>query len=228
MSPSTIDRIATLAGALIVSSCRFGGPSGDPTLHVVDAAGGFAGTGGQAGRAGSGGSAGQGGGGGGGNPGGSAGAAADAANDVADDVIADGGRDGDAGLPDIQADDDVASDGNSADSAPPTACLPPFSSAVCDPVCNVGCPALFRCDVTDTPRTGVCIGTLLSSIGEGMACTRSPLTDDCVERLSCVEGICRRLCYRDTDCATSGTCCTTAIEVDAGPSGFRICGTCAP
>jgi hypothetical protein len=228
MSPSTIDRIATLAGALIVSSCRFGGPSGDPTLHVVDAAGGFAGTGGQAGRTGSGGSSGDGDAGAAGNSGGSAGATADASNDVADDVIAEGGRDGDAEWPDIQADADVASDANRADSTPPTVCVPPFTSAGCDPVCNIGCPALFRCDVTDTARTGVCIGTLLSSIGEGMACMRTPLTDDCFERLSCVEGICRRLCYRDTDCATSGSCCTTAIEVDAGPSGYRICGPCTP
>jgi hypothetical protein len=78
------------------------------------------------------------------------------------------------------------------------------------------------------PRTGVCIGTLLSPATEGMACTRTVLTDDCIERLSCLEGICRRLCYRDTDCATSGTCCNTAIDLDGGPSGYRICAPCGP
>jgi hypothetical protein len=249
MSPSTTERFTVLAAALISGSCRFGGPSGDPTLPVHGAAG----TGGQAGQAGTGqaGDAGSGlagrggtsgafGGEGGNNPGGAAGSAVDAGHDAADDTPQEGGverdtssidgnagTDGNAGA-DRDADDDDDSDGDSADNAPPTACLPPFSSAVCDPVCNIGCPALFRCDITDAPRTGVCLGTLLSPATEGMACTRTPLTDDCIERLSCIEGICRRLCYRDTDCTTSGTCCNTAIDMDGGPSGYRSCAPCRP
>jgi hypothetical protein len=236
MSPSTIDRVATLVAALFSSSCRFGGPSGDPTLLVVDGAGGFAASGGQAGRAGSAGEAGRAASGGSSgaagaiHPGGSAGAAADAGDDVSDDA-------GDDATPDAMPDEDVSSldsradgppDGESPDNRPPTACLPPFSSAICDPVCNTGCPALFRCDITDTPRTGVCVGTLLSPVTEGMACTRTLATDDCVERLSCIDRVCRRLCYRDTDCATNGTCCTVAVEVDGGPSGFRTCAPCGP
>ena len=259
MSPSTTERLATLVAALIASSCRFGGPSGDPTLPVGGAAGAM-GTGGQAGQGGSGqaddagsgqagrggssgasggegGSSGTSGGQGGSNPGGAAGAAVDASHDVADDTEPDGGIDHDASLIDVDRDaslidvdagGDGDSDGDSGDAAPPTGCLPSFSSAVCDPVCNTGCPALFRCDITDTPRTGVCLGTLLSPVTEGMACTRTALTDDCIERLSCVEGICRRLCYRDTDCTTSGTCCNTAIDVDGGTSGYRSCAPCRP
>src|SRR5688500_2715669 len=155
MSPSTTERMATLLAALISSSCRFGGPSGDPTLPIDGPAGG-SGTGGQAGqagngqagdagsgRAGHGGSSGASGGEGGSNPGGAAGAAAvDAGHDVVDDTAPEGGIERDTSLIDGDAGDDGGSDGDgdsngdSADSAPPTGCLPPFSSAVCDPVCN--------------------------------------------------------------------------------------------
>ena len=243
MSRCTINHVATVVAALVMSACRFGGPSGDPTLPSVDGAAGAAGNGGGAGQAGSGGQAGQAGTGGqagqagsggasgeggGIDDGGSAEATADAGNDIADDALPDGEVDHDASWSDIQVDADGASDGESADTAPPTACLPPFSSAICDPVCNMGCPPLLRCDITDTPRIGVCVGTLLSPITEGMACTRTAVTDDCIERLSCVEGVCRCLCYRDTDCTTSGTCCNTSIDVDAGPSGYRLCAPCGP
>ena len=265
MSRSTTDlqarcgqlpRVATLLAALIASSCRFGGPSGDPTLLVGDGSAGTAGSGGQAGNAGSGGdggnaghagTAGNGGNGGQGglagssgtagvggstSTGGAAGAIADAHDDIFEVAAPEGGRDGDASGLDGRADvggsfDGEFPDGALPDIAPP-ACVPPFSSAVCDPVCNVGCTALLRCDITDTPRTGVCVGTLLSTVTEGMPCTRTAVTDECTERLSCLEGICRRLCYRDTDCTTSGTCCNTAIDVDAGPTGYRMCSPCGP
>jgi len=249
MSPSTTERLATLVVALISTSCRLGGPSGDPTLPVDGAAGAQV-TGGQAGQAGSGqagdagsgqagrgGSSGASGGDGGSNPGGAAGAAVDASHDGADDTEPDGGGDGDTSLIDVHRDTSIIdvdaggdgdSEGDAADGGPPTTCLPPFSSAVCDPVCNTGCTPLFRCDITDMPRTGVCLGTLLSPVTEGMACTRTAVTDDCIERLSCVEGVCRRLCYRDTDCTTSGTCCNTALDVDGGPSGYRSCAPCGP
>jgi hypothetical protein len=238
-------QIATLVAALIASSCRFGGPTGDPTLPVGDGSAGSAGSG-QAGTAGSGGQAGGAGSGGQGgavgsggsagdagstSTGGSGGGAADVNDDIADNAAPDVERDGEADGLDGRADAAGPPDGGLPDSASdgaPPACVPPFTSAVCDPVCNVGCTALFRCDIADTPRTGVCVGTLLSTVPEGMACTRTAVTDDCLERLSCLEGICRRLCYRDTDCTTSGTCCNTAIDVDAGPSGYRFCAPCAP
>jgi hypothetical protein len=208
-------------------------------LPIADAAGGFVESGGQAGSAGNGGQAGHAasggtsGGAGGANPGGSAGTAADASDDTSDDIsddaTPDGKSDGDASLLDVAPDHGAdAFDGASADSAPPTACLPPFSSAICDPVCNTGCTPLLRCDITETPRTGVCVGTLLSTATEGMACTRTLATDDCVERLTCIDRICRRLCYRDTDCAMSGTCCTAPIDIDGGPSGYRLCAPCGP
>jgi len=236
MSPSTTRRVATLVAALMMASCRFGGPTGDPTVPVVDDAAGAgsgggagqsgqAGTGGQGGQAGSGGASGEGGA---DDAGGSGGATMDASDDITDEAMSDVEADGDVWRLDVQADADVASDGESPDTAPPTACIPPFSSFVCDPVCNTGCPPLLRCDVTDTPRIGVCVGTLLSPATEGMACTRTAVTDDCVERLSCAFGTCRRLCYRDADCTTNGTCCNTSIDVDAGPSGYRLCAPCGP
>ena len=231
---STRREAVVLFTAVLATACRFGGPSGDPTLPSVDAAAGSAGSGGPAGTAGNGGQGGQAGSGGmageagSTSTGGSAGATVDASDDVAGDAAPDNGPDDDADVRDGRVDVDVSSDASSLDVGPPTVCAPPFSSAVCDPVCNTGCPALFRCDITDTPRTGVCVGTLLSPSTEGMACTRTPLTDDCVERLSCIEGTCRRLCYRDTDCATMGTCCVGAVDVDGGPSGYRLCAPCGP
>jgi hypothetical protein len=255
MSPSNTDDlrttrgpwppVAALTAALITCSCRFGGPSGDPTLLVVDGSAGSAGAGGQAGSAGSageGGNAGNGASGGQGgvagnggtageagstSTGGSAGAIADARDDIADDTTREGGTVGDSGGLDGRAGSD-ASDSEPPDGGPPTSCVPPFSSAVCDPVCNVGCTPLLRCDITDTPRTGVCVGTLLSTVTEGMPCTRTAVTDECAERLSCLEGSCRRLCYRDGDCTTNRTCCNMAIDVDAGASGYRFCAPCGP
>jgi hypothetical protein len=246
MSRSTISERATLVAALIVSSCRFGGPPEDRTRPAGEDAAGVTGSGGHAGYAGSdagyAGSGGASGEGGGIDAGGSAGATADAGYDVADGATADDATaddataadatpDGvarDAWFFDIRADDGDAPDGEPPDTGPPTACLLPFPSLVCDPVCNAGCPPLLRCDITDTPRTGVCVGTLLSPITEGMACTRTAVTDDCLERLTCVVGICRRLCYHDIDCTTNGTCCNTSIDVDAGPSGYRTCAPCGP
>ena len=255
MSPSSTDYLqarrghstpfAALVAALMASSCRFGGPSGDPTLLVVDGSAGSAGAGGQAGSAGSageGGNAGNGGSGGqaglagnggaGGeagstSTGGSAGAIADARDDIANDATREGGPSADSGDLDGRPATD-APDSEPPEGGPPTSCVPPFSSAVCDPVCNAGCTPLLRCDITDMPRTGVCVGTLLSTVTEGMPCTRTAVTDECAERLSCLEGICRRLCYRDNDCTTVGTCCNTAIVLDAGASGYRFCAPCVP
>ena len=239
MSVSTIDRWSTLVAALLSSTCRFGGPSGDPTLAIGDGAGGVD-TGNDGETSGSGGRAGGSGRGEGGGTGGAGPSTVDAAIDIGDE----GFRPTDAAL---DASDDVpaseaggyrdtvsvdAADWGSAEGGGPsdgaTSCIPLFSSAVCDPVCNTGCPALFRCDLTDAPRTGVCIGSLLSTVGEGMACTRTPLTDDCIASLSCIDGSCQRLCYRDSDCVTPATCCNADIAVDAGPSGYRRCAPCTP
>jgi len=115
-------------------------------------------------------------------------------------------------------------DADSNDGGPQTACQPPFSSAVCDPVCNTGCPALSRCDVSTTPRTGSCVGIWIAT--EGEICFRGSGTDACAPRLTCLEGRCHRLCYQDTDCAAPAACCTTEIQVDGLPSGFKTCTDC--
>ena len=227
---------------LFASACRLGGPSGDPTILSGDASA-VGGSGGQAGSGATGGSGGQGGVATGGVAGsatggvaGNGGTAGESGNGGTGGVAGTGGTsidasddylDGAQSDADLDGSHDISRDGEAPD-MPPTGCLPPFSSVVCDPVCNTGCPALFRCDVTDLARTGVCVGTLLSTVPEGMPCTRSTVTDDCFERLSCIEATCRRLCYRDTDCTTSGTCCTGAIDVDGGASGYRYCAACGP
>lgn len=109
---------------------------------------------------------------------------------------------------------------------PPTAtgCAPPEESAVCDPVCDTGCPALSRCNVTGEPRTGRCIGIWIS--GEGDLCLKTDVTDPCAAHLTCVEGACRRLCYRDADCASPGTCCGQDLLLEGQPSGYKLCVSC--
>ena len=105
------------------------------------------------------------------------------------------------------------------DAAPePDGCVAPAAPAVCDPVCNTGCPALSRCDVGEGSRTGSCVGIWLT--GEGGACFKGSTTDACAVKLTCAEGRCRRLCYRDADC-TPGNCCNQEL-----PSGFKVCSVC--
>ena len=115
-----------------------------------------------------------------------------------------------------------------ADAASGAACTPPTTIQTCDPVCNTGCPFLSRCNVSDTPNQGSCIGIWIST--EGSDCIKTASTDPCAVNLSCVNGKCRHLCYHDADCAgaTGGACCVESIQLSAGPSGFRACGPCAP
>jgi hypothetical protein len=124
----------------------------------------------------------------------------------------------------------VESDGGSAAGpdlagveAPPSACGAPFTPAVCDPVCNTGCPALSRCDVGAMPMTGTCVGIWISA--EGTSCFKGSGTDACAPKLTCLSGRCRRLCYRDADCG-AGTCCKETVFAGATASGFLVCGPC--
>ena len=117
-----------------------------------------------------------------------------------------------------------------ADPTPPDAgpdvgsgCLPPFAAEVCDPVCNTGCPPVSRCDVSEAPRRGACVGVFI--VGEGGLCVRGSTTDSCAVRLTCLEGRCRRLCYRDADC-TAGSCCSQPLAAAGAPSGFAVCAPC--
>jgi hypothetical protein len=203
MSASRIELAVGLS--LAVFACRFGGPTGDPSAPVDGV--GVAGTGGAPGMD--------------AMPDDDVGPDVDERADASDGAAGAGGdviRDGGGG---------AATDGHAADApADDGGCAPPFTSAVCDPVCNTGCAVLSRCDVGDAPRTGACIGIWIS--GEGSSCVKTSTTDPCATQLSCVSGTCRRLCYRDGDCTTAGTCCNTSIDVGGAPSGFRACTPCAP
>jgi hypothetical protein len=103
-------------------------------------------------------------------------------------------------------------------------CEPPFPVEVCDPVCNTGCAALLRCDVSDVPHTGTCVGIWITQ--EGDPCFKGDGTDACAVGLTCLEGKCARLCYRDDDCMRPGTCCTHELSGPAGTTGFRTCSPC--
>ncbi|MEP6654626.1 MAG: hypothetical protein ABJA82_14790 [Myxococcales bacterium] len=105
-----------------------------------------------------------------------------------------------------------------------TGCVPPVESTVCDPVCDTGCGPLSRCDVTDAPRTGSCVAVWVT--GEGALCVRTALTDPCAAHLTCVDGACRRLCYRDSDCASPGTCCGQDLLLQGHSSGYKLCVPC--
>jgi hypothetical protein len=125
----------------------------------------------------------------------------------------DGGGLTDAGPTPLDAGADVGS-----------GCLPPFAAEVCDPVCNTGCPPLSRCDVSEAPRRGACVGVFI--VGEGGPCFSGSTTDSCAVRLTCLEGRCRRLCYRDADCS-AGSCCSQPLAAAGAPSGFAVCAPCA-
>jgi hypothetical protein len=127
----------------------------------------------------------------------------------------------------VAADPPAAPDAEPAEAALPAAdatpapdggCGAPTAPAVCDPVCNTGCPNLSRCDVGEGHLTGACVGIWIT--GEGQGCARGKTTDSCAVRLTCVEGTCRRLCYRDSDCG-AGRCCNSPL-----PSGFLTCRPC--
>jgi hypothetical protein len=95
---------------------------------------------------------------------------------------------------------------------------PPVDAAVCDPVTNMGCPALSRCDVGEGMFTGTCVGIWVA--GEGAACFKGSGTDSCAVGLTCFGGTCRVLCQPSTGCRP-GACCNVTL-----PSGFRVCGAC--
>jgi hypothetical protein len=164
-----------------------------------------------------------------GNPAGNA----DGGDAVDGGVDAPGGGDPDSlGLPaaadTAEADQGRAAGDGGLGGAPettPGACVPPFVSQTCDPVCNTGCPTLSRCDVGPAPAQGVCIGIWIG--GEGSLCVRTPTTDPCSPRLSCLGGRCRRLCYVNTDCLDDG-CCNVQVPAGAEASGYRACGPCDP
>jgi hypothetical protein len=122
--------------------------------------------------------------------------------------------------PDASGGNDLggASDGQIA------SCGAPFPVQVCDPVCNSGCAALLRCDVSDIPQTGACVGIWIGQVGD--ACFKGSGTDSCAIGLTCVDAKCAKLCHADRDCSSAGTCCTRELEGTSGKLGFKICAAC--
>jgi hypothetical protein len=200
-----------LAGSLLVAACRLGGPPGwspgPPDAATADAPAADAPAGA------------------GGPQGGAVGAQEDGARapgagfaeapdgGPADDLAP---PPPDAGVQDASGDAAVASGAG---------CMAPIAAEVCDPVCDTGCPPLSRCDVSELPRRGACVGIWV--VGEEGLCFRGSTTDSCAVRLTCLDGRCRRLCYRDADC-TAGSCCSRPLEVAGAPSGFAVCAPCDP
>ncbi|HEY0705154.1 MAG TPA: hypothetical protein VGG33_00050 [Polyangia bacterium] len=103
-------------------------------------------------------------------------------------------------------------------------CGAPFAVQVCDPVCNSGCSALLRCDVSDTPQTGACVGIWIGQVGD--ACFKGTGTDSCAAGLTCLDNKCAKLCYRNADCTTAGTCCSRELEGSSGKTSFKVCAPC--
>jgi hypothetical protein len=117
------------------------------------------------------------------------------------------------------------------DAAPPDAaaatCTP--RAAVCDPVCNTGCGAGQRCDISGTANQGQCITTSGETQQSGQSCTATATTDSCVAQNACLaDSKCYRLCYVDSDCGTN-RCCNISIGLGTAntPSGFNACGASA-
>jgi hypothetical protein len=209
MSASRIERAVAFAMAVAASACRLGGPSGDPSFltegGVTDASSADSPSSDAAAQDADGGQL--------------ASSTDDSAYDGADE-----GTDGSPGPADVSAEAAPAVDAVAM--ANDGGCRPAFISTVCDPVCNTNCPGLQRCDVSNTARAGVCIGIWISA--EGASCLSTATTDPCAPMLTCFTGTCRRLCYADSDCTTTGTCCNTSIDLGGGPSGFRVCSSCGP
>jgi hypothetical protein len=98
---------------------------------------------------------------------------------------------------------------------------------VCDPVCNTGCSALQRCDISDVvAQAGSCVGIWITN--EGDACFRGTGTDSCAAGLSCVDGKCKRLCYANTDCKAPNNCCNLRIEINGFDTRWLGCAPCSP
>jgi hypothetical protein len=94
--------------------------------------------------------------------------------------------------------------------------------AVCDPIHNTGCNVLQQCDVNTlvtSPPTGLCVFN--SGSTEGGACIASIVSESCSPKSTCVDGVCRQLCFCNADCP-AGQCCSDT----SGPPGFTLCRPC--
>jgi len=119
---------------------------------------------------------------------------------------------------------DARADAPAGEGGEAGACAPPVSVPVCDPVTNTGCP-LLQCDVdiTQSTPTGVCVaGPVLGPVAENAACTQTSGSTPCQADLSCFGGVCRRVCFCDSDCTASSECCSDGYAA----TGFKLCGAC--
>jgi hypothetical protein len=154
----------------------------------------------------------------------------DAGMGLSDDGAGEAGADG---AQSATADGGSVDDANGADGAGAGldagsgdqggACGPAAPPGTCDPVQNVGCSTLLRCDVGPTPGAGQCVGIWIS--GEGTACWRDDNlhTDPCATHLTCAMGRCKKLCWCDADCGAGRTCSLDAIATGTIASGFKLC-----
>jgi hypothetical protein len=93
--------------------------------------------------------------------------------------------------------------------------------AVCDPVSNHGCDPPLQCiiDYASGTLAGYC--AFSTPIDGGPFCVSTPVTESCPPSTTCVDGVCRALCFCDDDCG-QGECCGEQV----GELGFKLCGTC--
>lgn len=184
-------------------ACRFGGPTGNPA-QLVDLGhdGGSGGSGGGRGGA--------------GGRGGGDGASPETAPPVRSADAAEP-NDAGTGAPNDAAPGELRPDA-SADSG--SACAPTSSPfAACDPVHDTGCDPGLQCDVDFAqPMASLCA---FSTPYDAGPCVTTPLSESCPERNTCLDGICRSLCFCDADCA-AGECCLEPLDT----LGWMLCAPC--
>ena len=105
-------------------------------------------------------------------------------------------------------------------------CTSAAAPAVCDPVCQTGCPCGQRCVVT-TGGTK-CVAPAAEALTVGMVCR--PEADACAPGLTCLKeacgtdlGRCYRFCDPNQPMCGAGVCGTPVRLPDNSDSGQRVC-----
>jgi len=96
--------------------------------------------------------------------------------------------------------------------------------ATCNPVTNEGCLAELQqqcaADLLSNTLAGYCIFSAPAPAPDG-SCLNTGVTESCPPTQTCVDGLCRTLCFCDDDCE-EGRCCADPV----GDVGFKACGDC--
>jgi hypothetical protein len=96
--------------------------------------------------------------------------------------------------------------------------------ATCNPVTNDGCLAELQqqcaADLLSDTLAGYCIFSAPAPAPDG-SCLNTGVTESCPPTQTCVDGLCRALCFCDDDCE-EGRCCADPV----GDHGFKACGDC--